>query len=67
MWRKYDKFFVENAMTKTRIPGKIPREDATMVQGGCNTAPDDTTSEPPGGNIGTGAPVKASMSDGLWP
>ena len=64
MCRKYDKFFVENAMTKTCIPGKIPREDAILVQGVCNTALDDTTSEPPDGNIGTGAPVKASMSDG---
>ena len=35
-----------------------------MVQGICNTAGDDTTSEPPGRNARTGAPVKASMSDG---
>ena len=32
------------------------------MQDVCNTAPDDTTSEPPDGNIGTGAPVNASMS-----
>ena len=44
--------------------GKIPREEATLVQGFCNTAACDTTSEPPGGNTGTGTPVKASMSDG---
>ncbi len=44
--------------------GKIPREDAILVQGVCNTAGNDTTSEPPGRNAWTGAPVKASMSDG---
>ena len=54
-------------MTKTRIPGKIPREDAILVQGVCNTAPDDTTSELPVGNGRTGTPVSASMSDGHWP
>ena len=36
-----------------------------MVQGICNPAVGDTTSEPPGGNTGTGTPVNASMSDGL--
>ena len=35
-----------------------------MVQGICTPAEDDTTSEPPGRNARTGAPVKASMSDG---
>ena len=52
-------------MTKTRIPGKIPREDAILVQGVCNTAPDDTTSEPQGRNALPGAPVTVPMSDGL--
>ena len=33
-----------------------------MVQGICTPAEDDTTSEPPGRNARTGAPVKASMS-----
>ena len=30
---------------KTRGPGKIPREDAVLVQGFRNPAGDDTTSE----------------------
>ena len=33
-----------------------------MVQGGCNPAGNDTTSELPGGNTGTDTSVKASMS-----
>ena len=37
-----------------------------MVQGICNTAGIDTTSEPPVGNGRTGAPVKASMSGGFF-
>ena len=36
-----------------------------MVKGICTPAWIDTTSEPPVGNGRTGAPVKASMSDGL--
>ena len=52
-------------MTKTCIPGKIPREDVTLVQDARNTAPDDTTSELPVGNGRTGAPVTVPMSDGL--
>ena len=47
---------------KTCGPGKIPREDAILVQGGRNPAGDDTTSELRGRNAPTGAPVKASMS-----
>ena len=35
-----------------------------MVQWLCIRKPADTTSEPPGGNAGTGAPVIASTSDG---
>ena len=35
-----------------------------MVQGICTPAGDDTTSELSAGNGWTGAPVKASMSDG---
>ena len=49
---------------KTCGPGKIPREDAILVQGICNTAEDDTTSEPQIGNGLPGAPVRAPMSDG---
>ena len=45
--------------------GKIPREGAILVQGFRTPADSDTTSELPGGNTGTGAPVKASMSDGF--
>ena len=52
---------------KTRADRKIPREGATLVQGSRNTAKADTTSEPWGRNASSGAPVKASMSDGLWP
>ena len=35
-----------------------------MVQGICNPAVSDTTSEPQGRNALPGAPVNASMSDG---
>ena len=52
-------------MTKTRIPGKIPREDAILVQGFRTPAHADTTSEQPTGNGRTCAPVTAPMSDGL--
>ena len=52
-------------MTKTCIPGKIPREDVTLVQDARNTAPDDTTSELLTGNGQTGAPVTVPMSDGF--
>ena len=52
-------------MTKTCIPGKIPREDVTLVQDVCNTALDDTTSELLTGNGQTGAPVTVPMSDGV--
>jgi len=47
---------------KTCVFGKIPREDATVVQGICTPAESDTTSEPQGRNALPGAPVKASMS-----
>ena len=58
------KFEGSNAVTKTCCFRRIPREAATLVQGSRNTAKTDTTSEPPGRNARTGAPVKASMSDG---
>ena len=45
--------------------GKIPREDATLVQGIRTPAENDTTSEPQERNVLPGTPVKASMSDGL--
>ena len=60
--KKYAKFFVQSAVTKTRFSGKIPREDAALVQGICTPAGEDTTSEPQGRNALPGAPVKASMS-----
>ena len=47
---------------KTRLPGKIPREDATLVQGARTPAGEDTTSEPWGRNAPPGAPVIAPMS-----
>ena len=50
---------------KTCFSGKIPREGAVLVQDIRNTAGKDTTSEPQGRNALPGAPVKASMSDGL--
>ena len=56
-------FLYKKAVMKTRGPGKIPREDAILVQGSRNPAGDDTTSEPQGRNALPGAPVKASMSD----
>ena len=55
------------AVMKTCVSGKIPREDAILVQGIRTPAGNDTTSEPPVGNVRTGAPVKASMSDGTMP
>ena len=56
-----------NAKTKTRVGSKIPREGAPVLKGARTPAADDTTSELPVGNGRTGAPVKASMSDGHWP
>ena len=50
---------------KTRDPRKIPREDAALVKGACNTARIDTTSEPQGRNALPGAPVNAPMSGGF--
>ena len=44
---------------------KSPREEPGWCDGSVNGDRLDTTSEPPGGNAGTGAPVKAPMSDGL--
>ena len=58
------KFEWLKAVTKTRNFRRIPREDATLVQGSRNTAKADTTSEPLGRNARSGAPVKASMRDG---
>ena len=55
-------FLVKKAVRKTRAPGKNPREDATLVQGICTPAENDTTSEPQGRNALSGAPVIASMS-----
>ena len=49
---------------KTRADGKIPREDALVLQGICTPAVGDTTSEPQGRNALPGTPVTASMSDG---
>ena len=50
---------------KTCVSGKIPREDATLVQGIRTPAGDDTTSEPQGRNALPGAPVNAPMSGGF--
>ena len=61
----YDIFSVVKAKTKTCVPGKILKRGCRLVQGSRNPAGDDTTSEPQGRNALTGAPVKASMSDGL--
>ena len=36
-----------------------------MLKGACTPAENDTTSEPQGRNALPGAPVSASMSDGL--
>ena len=55
------------AVTKPDLPGKIPREDVILLQDIRIPAPNDTTSEPPVGNLRTGAPVKAPMSDGQKP
>ena len=46
-------------------PGKIPREEAILVQGFRTPAHADTTSEQPIGNGWTCAPVTAPMSDGF--
>ena len=45
--------------------GKIPREDAALVQGIRTPAEDDTTSELCGRNATPGAPVIVPMSDGF--
>ena len=57
-------FLYKKAVMKTCDPGKIPREDAVLVQGSRNPAGDDTTSELRGRNAPTGAPVTVPMSDG---
>ena len=44
---------------------KTPREEPFWCNGSVIGTRLDTTSEPPGGNAGTGTPVTASMSDGL--
>ena len=56
---------LQKAVTKTRLRSKIPREDATLVQGIRTPAAVDTTSELTVGNGCSGAPVTASMSDGF--
>ena len=56
------RFYLLKAVMKTRDPRRIPREDAILVQGICNTVWIDTTSEPPGRNARMGAPITASMS-----
>ena len=53
---------LEKAVRKTRRSGKIPREGAVLLQGSCNPAGVDTTSEPWVGNGPPGAPVNAPMS-----
>ena len=57
------------SLGKSKDEDMRPRKDSQrgrhMVQGGCTPAGDDTTSEPQGRNALTGAPVKASMSDGF--
>ena len=58
-------FLYKKAVMKTRGPGKIPREDAILVQGSRNPAGGDTTSELWGRNAPPGAPVTVPMSDGL--
>ena len=60
--KKYAKFLLEKSCDEDTRSGKIPREEATMVQGFRNTAACDTTSEPQGRNALPGAPVIASMS-----
>jgi len=60
-------FFCTKCCDEDTRSGKIPREEAILVQGFRTPADADTTSELPGGNTGTGAPVIASMSDGRWP
>ena len=55
-------FLYKKAVMKTRVPGKIPREDAILVQGFRTPAHADTTSEQPTGNGWTGAPVTAPES-----
>ena len=58
------KIFLDKGCDEDTRAGKIPREDATLVQGIRNPAVTDTTSEPQIGNSLPGTPVKASMSDG---
>ena len=63
MMQNYDKFlFVKSCDEDMRL-GKPLREEPVggKVPGCCQS---DTTSEPPGGNTGMGAPIKAPMSDG---
>ena len=62
--KKYDKFSI-SAVTKTRVAGKILREVPVWCKG---AVPLPVTIPLPSrvcGNATPGAPVKASMSDGL--
>ena len=61
---KCAKLSVTKAVRKTCPTGKIPREGAVLLQGSCNPAGVDTTSEPWVGNGPPVAPVNAPMSGG---
>ena len=56
---------MDKGCDEDKYSGKIPREDATLVQGIRTPAAADTTSELTVGNGCPGAPVTASMSDGF--
>jgi len=50
---------LEKSVDEDTRPGKIPREEAPVLKGFRTPAPDDTTSEPYGGNAMPGSPVIA--------
>ena len=60
-------FLLQKGFDEDTRFGKILREGAALVKGIRTPAVSVTTSEPPGGNAGTGPPVTAAMSGGLAP
>ena len=61
---KYATFFVQKSCDEDTRPGKIPREDAILVQGGRNPAGEIPLLSCMCGNAIPGAPVTVPMSDG---
>ena len=64
--KKYAKFFVQSAVTKTRFSGKIPREDAIWCEAFGPLPERIPLPSRVCGNATPGTPVKASMSGSVF-